>query len=74
MAATTYIVFAKDGNGWIEIGVASAGSPRGAITEILTKLAAEVGDTTGTFVATPKRSWQPKAVAPKQAFSFGQGD
>ena len=73
---TRYLVFKqKDepteaaGSSWVQVGEADAGGPREAISKVLSS---ENGsfERNGVFVASPKRSWKPLTVAPKQAFTF----
>lgn len=60
-----------DGRGWVEIGRATAATPKAAI-----KAATDgkpPAERTGTFVATPVRSWRPvtRKVEPAEREVWG---
>jgi hypothetical protein len=67
---TKYVVLYKNGEGWEQMeGTWEGANDQAAITAALSKF--NFGTTpSAEFVATPARSWKPRKVEPKRAFSF----
>jgi hypothetical protein len=59
--AREFVVFQKNGHGWINRQTVEAVTAAHAIEQ--------VADTEGSFVAVPSQHWQEKTVAPKTVFA-----